>query len=203
MSPLFVALEGLSCTGKTTVVGEVAAAIGAVHLPTIPDEYAVLRQQFHHTEQLDARFLCFLSAVCLASLNIRRQLDAGRSVVVESYLARTVAYHRGMGSSLEVRLPTLCQPDVSFHLTGPQTVRERWRQQRGGSRGLWDDLAARHETAILREYQRFPMHTIDTSASTPRQVADTLLTHPLDGSCHCEDAEPLAAHQDLLSALPR
>lgn len=203
MKPLFVALEGLSCTGKTTVVGEVADALGAVHLPTIPDEYRALRRRFDQVEELDARFLCFLSAICLASGEIGRQLDAGRSVVVESYLARTVAFHRGMGSSAMVYLPELRQPDVSFHLTCAPAERHQRELGRGGSRHFWDELAAKHEADILSEYRHFPLHVIDTTACAPRDVVNALLRHPLDGSCTCENPEPVAGHQDLLSALSR
>ncbi|HEY3684237.1 MAG TPA: hypothetical protein VGL93_14470 [Streptosporangiaceae bacterium] len=203
MKPLFIALEGLSCSGKTTVVGEVADALGAGHLPTIPDEYSVLRRCFDQVDELDARFLCYLSAICRASRDIGRQLDAGRSVVVESYLARTVAFHRGMGSSAMVYLPELRQPDVSFHLTCAPAERHRRELGRGGSRHFWDELAAKHEADILCEYRRFPLHQIDTTARVPRDVVDEILRHPLDGSCACEDTKPVAGHQDLLSALSR
>lgn len=203
MKPLFIALEGLSCTGKTTVVGEVAHALGAVHLPTIPDEYSLLRRRFDQAYDLDARFFCFLSAICLAGQEVGRQLDAGRNVVVESYLARTVAFHRGMGSSATVHLPELRRPDVSFHLLCGRAERRERELRRSGPHNFWADLAVRHEADILREYRHFPLHEIDTTTRSPREVVDALLRHPLDGSCSCEDAKPVAGHQNLLSALSR
>lgn len=203
MKPLFIALEGLSCTGKTTVVGEVADALGAVHLPTIPDEYNVLRRRFDQADELDARLFCFLSAICLTSQEVRRHLDAGHHVVVESYFARTIAFHRGMGSSAIVHLPELRRPDVSFHLMCEPQERYERELHRGAPRHFWADLATKHEADILREYRHFPLHEIDTTTRSPRAVVDALLRHPLDGSCSCENAKPVAGHQNLLSALSR
>jgi thymidylate kinase len=200
---LFVAIEGLCCTGKTTVVRGVSTALDAVHLPTVPDDYAPLRQRLQQAEELNARFLLFMSAVSLASLNIRRHVEAGWPVVVESYVARTVAFHRGMGASAQVVLPDLLLPDVSFQLTCERSERHRRRQRRGGHRHYWDRWAEACEAAILREYRRFAMHLIDTTHLSPSGVVTAILHHPLDGSCTCEDTQPLARHQDLLSAIPR
>ena len=201
--PLFIAIEGLSCTGKTTAAQRLSTALDAVLLPTVPDEYAPLRRRLHRPEELDARFLLFMSAVSLASLAIRRRLQAGRTVVVESYVARTVAFHRGMGASVQIAVPGVLMPDVTFELACEATERHRRWKQRGGYRHSWDLQAERCEAAILDEYRQFAMHRVDTRRLSPTEVIAAILRHPLDGSCRCENTQPLAGHQDLLSALPR
>lgn len=203
MKPVLVAMEGLCCTGKTTTAGHLADAIGAIQAPTVPDAYTEVRRRFRSVDELDARFLCFLSAVALADCRIRRHLDAGSSVVVESHMARTIAYHRGMGSRADVRLPGLRMPDITYRLTCAADERDRRTRLRGGPRDLWDTLAAGHEAAIIGEYRRFPAHIIDTTARTPRQVVDAVLHHQIDGGCRCDHPQSLAGHQNLLSAVPR
>jgi thymidylate kinase len=192
--PLFVAIEGLSCTDKSTAAQGLSTALGAALLPTVPDEYGPLRQRLHRPEELDARFLLFMSAISLASLDVGRHLHAGLPVVVESYIARTVAFHRGMGASARIVLPELLRPDVTFELTCEAAERRRRWRQRGGHRHSWDLQAERCEAAILREYRHFAMHRIDTTHLSPPEVVAAISCHPLDGSCSCENTQPLAGH---------
>lgn len=200
--PLFITVEGLACTGKTTVANLLADRPRAVNLPAVPPEYAHLRSRFRAREHLDARHLFFLSAIAFAGGQIRGHLAAGRLVVVESYLARTVAFHRGMGSTVEVSLHDLPRPDVAFRLTCDPRVRAQRQWQRGGPRHYWDLLAEDHIAGIQREYRRFPAHVIDTTDAEPTDVVQHIIKHRIDGGCACEDGQSLAGHQNLLSALP-
>ncbi|MGH3320505.1 MAG: hypothetical protein ACRDN9_10045 [Streptosporangiaceae bacterium] len=199
---MFITVEGLACTGKTTVADLLASRLGAVHLPTVPPEYACLRNCFRVHEHLDARYLFFLSAVSLAATRIRRHLTDGRSVVAESYLARTVAFHRGMGSHVRVELQGLPRPDLTFRLVCNGRERGRRLRQRG-TRHNWDVLAEEHAVDIEREYRRSPAHVIDTTAVEPSDAVQRILVHRLDGGCTCEDGQSLERHQDLLSAFPQ
>lgn len=197
---MFIALEGLSGTGKTTVHKLLSEAIGAISAPSVPAEYAELRACFARREDLDSRFLYFLSAITRASQQIHDQLDAGYHVVVESYLARAVAFHRGMGSRIQVELPDLLQPDVTFQLYCENGERRRRIRDRGIFAPPWDVLAEANAAAITAEYCRFPRHDLDTTSLAPPEVVKALLVHPLDGSCHCADSQPLG-HQDLFSTV--
>ncbi len=201
--PLFVAIEGLSGTGKTGVAGVVTQTLGAAHVATVPDAYTPLRRRLDQPEELDARFLLFMSGVTLASLAIRRHLNAGAHVAVESYVARTVAFHRGMGSSVLVEMPGLLLPDVTFHLVCETSERRRRLWARGGDRHCWDSLAEAHEADILAVYRQFGMHRVDTTKLSLPVVADAVLRHPLDGSCRCADVQPVGSYQNLLSVVPR
>jgi thymidylate kinase len=200
---MFIALEGLSGTGKTTIARSLAEVLRAVQVPTVPDEYKILRNYFEAPEQLDARFLFFLSAICEAGLEVRRHALSGRHVVVESYLARTIAFHRGMGSAVTVELPGLLRPDVTFHLICTGIERQRRRSRRGGDRHLWDQLARARAASIAREYRRFPMHLVETTELSPTGVVHAILRHPLNGGCDCENGQHVAGHPNLLSAVPR
>lgn len=202
MRPLFIALEGLNAAGKTTAATLLSRLDGIERMPSVPAEYTTLRRRFTGRDQVDARSLYFLSAISMAGTRILHQLDAGQHVVADSYYARAVAFHRGMGSSVSVSVPGLLMPDVTFRLICSPAIRAQRQCARGGSRDEWDDLAEAHAREIEREYHGFPTHVIDTTELTPRQVTIALLRHRLDGECSCENAQPVARHSDLLSALP-
>lgn len=200
-TPIFVTIEGLSCTGKSTVCGMLANTLDASTMPTVPDEYALLRKRLASRDLLDARFLLFMSAVVMASTAIQKELASGRHVVAESYIARTIAFHRGMGSSVEIRIPDLLQPDVSFYLICDESVRADRARRRGGVRHYWDRLAEAHTSEIVQKYGKFTHHVVDTTTLTPEAVVRQMAIHPLDGSCSCENGQRLAGYPDLLSTL--
>lgn len=202
MRPLFIALEGLNAVGKTTAATLLSRFDGIVRMPSVPAEYTPLRRQFTGRTELDARFLYFLSAVSMAGARIRHQLDAGQHVVADSYYARAVSFHRGMGSAVTVSIPGLPMPDVTFRLTCSALGRAQRQRDRGGNRDEWDVLTEAHAEDIEREYRAFPAHVINTTELAPGQVTASLLRHPLDGECDCENTQPVAGYPDLLSALP-
>jgi thymidylate kinase len=199
---MFVALEGLSGVGKSTVVGPLADALGAICVPTVPMHFGRDRNYFVKAEQREARFLYFMSAVSLAALEVRARLETEQPVVVESYFARTLAFHRGMGCHFPVATPsTAPTPDATFYLTCSEAERLRRLASRRKPRTLWDHLAEQRVEAIDREYRAFPMHVIDTTSLTPNDVVTAILTHSTNGRCNCANPQRLAGHPNLLSAV--
>lgn len=173
MTALFVSLEGLSGVGKSTVAPLLARALRAEIVPAVPTSFEAIRRQLNESTSIDARFCFFLCAVICSGSTVACYLNSGRPVVVESYLYRTVAFHRGMGAKLMVdcsRLDVL--PTHVFHLTCSEAERLRRRAERGEPehRSKWDTLAECSASAILKEYACFPMQVIDTSQLTPAEV---------------------------------
>lgn len=202
MSPVFVAIEGLSGVGKSTTADLLATRLHAARVPTVVSEFDQIRGRIQAQDELNARYLLFLSAICLASLDVQATLEDGYHVVVESYIARTVAYHRGMGATASVVLGRLAIPDVTIYLTCEAQERVPRLGARGAPRHIWDSLAERCKARIDREYRTFPMHVIDTTDHDPGSVVDVILRHPLNGGCDCANYQPVASHPNLLSALP-
>lgn len=201
---MFVTLEGLSGVGKSTVARLLADALDACWMPTVPIGFGRDRSYFTDTYQLNARFWYFMAAVSLAAPRIRRVLDLGHDVVAESYFARTIAFHRGMGSPLDISVPSYAAvPDATFRLTCGGAERQRRLAGRSKPRTTWDRLAEERADEIEQEYQRFPMHLIDTTAVAPDDVVAQILSHPLDGRCQCANAQCVAGDPDLLSAVRR
>lgn len=201
---MFVTLEGLSGVGKSTVARLLADALDACWMPTVPIGFGRDRSYFTDTYQVNARFCYFMAAVSLAAPRIRRVLDLGHDVVAESYFARTIAFHRGMGSPLDIPVPTdTAAPDVSFHLRCGRLERQRRLNSRRKPRTVWDRLAEERAADIEREYERFAMHVIDTTSIGPDDVVAQILSHPLNGRCQCANTKRVAGDPDLLSAVRR
>ena len=179
MTALFVSLEGLSGVGKSTVAPLLAQELGAEIVPTVPADFSSLRKQLDETASIDARFCFFLCAVIHSGGTVARYLDSGQHVVVESYLYRTIAFHRGMGAKLLVDCSHLeVLPTHVFHLTcsNSERLRRRAERQAPARRTIWDARAEVSVAEILREYSRFPMQVIDTTQLTPSEVVEDIKT---------------------------
>ena len=175
----FVSLEGLHGVGKTTVSQLLADELGVGRIGTIPPEFNDLRRILDHSPNtnIDTRFLFYLSAVISCEGIIVEQLNSGRYVVVESYTARTVAFHRGMGSGTKVELcSTVLQPDVIYHLMCDEEERQARILERGEPLTRWVLLAEENSTRILEEYERFGMVSIETTDVGPDVVVKSIIT---------------------------
>lgn len=172
-SPRFISLEGLSGVGKSTVLQLLAEELKAEIVATVPKEFTNLRRFMDCSDRslINARFCFFLSAVLYSEEKIRMVLAGGRSVVAESHLYRTIAFHRGMGSELSIGLPTdILMPNPVFHLVCEDEERRRRRKERVKAETFWDRLAEQHTVAVLREYYQFSMTYVDTTRRSPEAV---------------------------------
>ncbi|MFF3243831.1 hypothetical protein ACFYWY_08865 [Streptomyces sp. NPDC002870] len=200
-SPLFESLEGLRGTGKSTIAPLLAQARGAVVVPTVPASFRALRQQVDMRENVEARMCFYLSALFTAADEVQRHLDAGTSVVVESYFARCLATHRAIGARLDVTLPAHLQQPTTYQLTCTEDERQRRLLARDKRISPWDVLSEVVPDRITRAYARFPMRRIETTGLAPGQVVDTILASDTEG-VRRGDAEPLGAHPHVLPSVP-
>jgi dTMP kinase len=157
IKPIFVVLEGLDGAGKTTCAIELARAIGAEYMTTPSPAVRHVRQSildsFGGSQQ--AAQLFYLSTVFAASLQVRRALNAGKSVVLDRYFLSTQVYAQFRGSPLELDFlaTELVPADVTIYLDTPLAVRKERLSNRSCS-------AADHETlttaadALLNELYR-------------------------------------------------
>jgi thymidylate kinase len=172
---MIVALEGLSGCGKTTVARELAPRLDAQLLPTVPIAYSEARRLLDTSDNVDARFCLFMSAMLFTSREIERTRMTGRNAVLESYLFRTIAFHRGMGSVVDISLPPhVAMPDLTVLLTCDERERQVRLALRGDRKHDWDRLAEDCRNAILSQYDAFPMLRVDTTGLTPSQTAQQI-----------------------------
>ena len=123
--PLFESLEGLRGTGKSTLAPLLAAARGAVLVPTVPPMYQSLRQEIDKQDNPEARLCFYLSALFAATDEIKRHLSGGVSVVAESYFARCLATHEAFGARTTVTLPPGLPRPTAYRLVCGEQERKR------------------------------------------------------------------------------
>jgi len=168
--PMFVSIEGLNGVGKTEVVKSLRDKLG-YHWTRVSPCFRGAMEVMKWRDDLDARYLLFLSVVLHTSNRVAATLRCGKSVVVDGYIERTRAYHLGMGASLSVNVDhVLEKPTISILLTCNENERQRRIVARGRPRELWDDLADRSASAILRHYRQCGFPAVDTTDLSTEQV---------------------------------
>ncbi|MFJ9694551.1 hypothetical protein [Kitasatospora sp. NPDC101183] len=172
---VFVTLDGLSASGKTTVAPLIAALVNGVHLtdrtlPTFPR----MRAEVDATGVLPARFHWWMMANHIKSETARALVEAGRTVVVESYFPRTVATHRAMGHDCAPRYPDeALVPDVAILLEVEEGVRQerlRGRAERGAL-SYWHQREEPNVAESTRVYREFGLLPVDGTGRTADEVA--------------------------------
>jgi thymidylate kinase len=171
----FITLEGLSGVGKSTVATILAPQLTAVCLDTIPSHFTSVRHAICEHDSIDARFAFFLTAIVAAAQQINIALEQGTTVVCESYVHRTIAFHRGMGTILKIDVPPdLPKPDYIFYLSCEEPERQRRLAHRDKIATKWDRLAEASISQIVQEYARFQMITVDVTLLSPEYVVNAI-----------------------------
>lgn len=173
----FIALEGLHGVGKSTVAEILAHRLGVEVTPTIPEEFSIARKLVNNSFCIEARYMLFLSATLSAGEQIEKILRNGIDVVAESYIFRSIAFHEGMGSRMEINvsIDRLFLPSHTILLTCNPAVRAERLIERGGMRTRWDALAEKNTHNIAARYAKFGFPEIDTSQLRPEMVVDKIM----------------------------
>ncbi len=149
---MFIAIEGLDGTGKSTLAENLARHLDAVLLRTPDKAFAEVRPVLDRGLSLSPRAhtLMYATMVQFASDKARALAASGRHVVVDRYWSSTLAYDAVFRDS---RLPfaelasDLFRPDITLFLEAPLSVRDARIRMRGNAsaedaRGLDPDVEA-------------------------------------------------------------
>jgi thymidylate kinase len=181
--PLFESLEGLRGTGKTTLAPLLAAARGAVLVPTVPPCYQPLRSEIDRGSNVEARLCFYLSALFTATDVIQRHLSAGMPVVVESYFARCLASHQALGARTGIVLPPGLPRPTAYLLVCDEQERRRRVASREKPVSRWDALVERTAERMISAYSRFPGLQVDTTTRTPQEIIGSILALTSERAC--------------------
>lgn len=156
--PVLVVFEGLDGAGKTTLARMTAEALDA-ELMTTPSP-----QVRRYRDELIASFagcqeagqLFYLATVFAASAEVRAQLAAGRSVVLDRYFLSTQAYAVFRGSSLAVdHLGALLVPaDLTVFVHAPLEIRLARLALRGATAADRETMAPAADACLRAEHEQ-------------------------------------------------
>lgn len=174
MTRLFIALEGLSACGKTTVGRLLADRLGATFYKTPSSLFEPMRAVVDEKADLTARFFFYMAGLAQSSLEISRLCET-KTVVCDRYIDTTVCYHKAMGVPTD-RLVTspecaLKLPDFTFLITCEQEKRLARLRIRGLSYNDMIEQQSGVEERFLEEYRRKKLIEVDNSCDDPAETA--------------------------------
>lgn len=172
---MFIALEGIDCSGKTTVTQLLAAQEGMVSYATPPKAFRQQRERVDAEASPEEHYRFYLESMKIASAEISALLGAGSSVVCDRYWLTTYVYHRVMGLQVNITdFADLIMPDLTvLLLVCPDIQAERFLQ-RGLSAG--DRRMINVQAQLEREYinaladLKLRSCAINTDHLTPQEV---------------------------------
>lgn len=193
MPHVFIAIEGLDGTGKSTVCQLLAKRMSAVLLRSGEAVPASLRAEIDANGSLETRFFMYSFGVASLADQVVNHLQ-DRTVVVDRWIHSTIAYHRALGSEInqEQFRALLDLPDYAFSLRASTDT----RRARMAKRELVlpnDELFMNPRLALEvdRTLMTLGCMPLNVDASTPDEVVDTILGHINAGSrTQCVRARP-------------
>ncbi|KAA8672324.1 MULTISPECIES: dTMP kinase [Vibrio] len=126
---MFIVIEGLDGSGKSTVSKHLAEKLNAKLLTTPGAGFKEVRKQldtvFEHNTK--ARQLFYMATVLNVASEAQRLIDSGQNVVVDRYWLSTQVYHCWMSNGQHYKLheieSELLRPDLTVYLDLPMDER--------------------------------------------------------------------------------
>lgn len=178
--PLFVVIEGVDGTGKTSVASRLAVRLSGAcgrttSCSTPTGVFRDMRGRVDSTDRAELHYYYYLASVLQASQEIREML-AVQSVVCDRYIFSTQAYHRAAGVDvLPLESLKFVRPDAAFFLTTREDVRQKRLRARTAGVSEWDldpNSADSRFDRVEREFRQMGLTEIDTTFATVDEVVE-------------------------------
>ena len=184
---LFVTVEGLSGSGKTTIAKLLAERWAARYYKTPPAMFTPIREIVDSNASPLARHLFYYAGIAQASIEIETMLRE-HAVVCDKYLATMVAYSRAAGVTVDIPPATLVlHPDFTFLLEVPEDVRLRRLALRGTITPVHREfLKMETDLRVAQHFEQPGVLKIDNSMSDVVSALATITTYTKgrDVRCH-------------------
>lgn len=187
---MFIAIEGLDGTGKSTLVSALARHLATEPLRTPDAAFAPVRlvADQHLAGSPRAHTLFYATMVQFASDAARQKASRGEHVIVDRYWSSTVAYDlvfRHSGLPFDELAEGLFRPDITIFLEASLEVRRQRILGRGltspeDARGLDPDrdarLCAAYDRALVGPHVG-ELIRLDVEGASPGEVLRMALNH--------------------------
>jgi dTMP kinase len=178
---LFVVLEGLDGSGKTTICEELANELGWELYRTPPDPFKKIRSDIDKNANPETRFYFYLASVLYASKEIKEILKTN-SVICDRYIYSTICYHLALEPRLsyfDISQLDLLKPDFVIYLEASYEERVRRIANRGNKRPeeIMNDMynSKNFQFDVEKEYHKFKdIIKINTENCTVNEVVNQI-----------------------------
>lgn len=177
---MFVALEGVDGSGKSTLCAILATKLGATPYATPPPKYLARRESVDHSASSEEHYRFYREGIYDASREIEAILTGGGRVIVDRYWLSTFTYHSVMGAQVSLDdFRSVVMPTLTVILSlgrNVQSARMLHRGMSAGDRRMFDkqgELAAAFYQNAL-EFD-LPFLVLDTGRFAPEACAEIVI----------------------------
>ena len=185
---MFIVVEGLDGTGKSTTAKALADALQGVFLNTPLDKFRPVRSELEdiYGEESLARQLFYASTAVCSSNRITESLKENKHVIIDRYWYSTQVYHSWRTGSKHLALKEvedlLVKPDMTVYLSLPLQARKTRVDARYGNTDEDFQTMTIESDAVLnalyRSYSEYPFSKkwleLDASQPTKQIIAELL-----------------------------
>ncbi len=178
---MFIVVEGLDGTGKSTTAKALASALNGIFLNTPLDKFKIVRpamEDIYGDESL-ARQLFYASTAICSSNRVSQALKEAKCVVIDRYWYSTQVYHSWRTSGQHFQLQEvedqLVKPDLTVYLGLPLVARkERLAGRDGNTDEDRQTMAIKADKTLNELYRAYADHPfsrrwVEMDASLPTE----------------------------------
>ncbi|MFH1745190.1 MAG: AAA family ATPase [bacterium] len=176
---MFIVIEGIDCSGKSTASRLFAKENNYVLYKTPPKDIILERDRVDADASPLEHYRFYLGGIHTASRDIWELLASGKNVVCDRYWPTTYIYHKVMGVDVNIDdFSDVTKPDLTVLLLVSSEIQTRRFLDRGMSIG--DRRMANSQIELAREYRRvlsqlgIPQLVINTDHNSPAEVVERI-----------------------------
>lgn len=176
---MFIVIEGIDCSGKTTISKILAEQRGAILYRTPPNNIIAKRDEVDAKASPIEHYHFYLEGIHTASKEIWEFMASGKDVVCDRYWLSTFAYHVVMGVSVSLDdFVGITQPDLTVLLLVSNDVQVKRFLERGMSTG--DRRMINRQLELAKEYKKaitkltIPQLIINTDLPCPTEIVNKI-----------------------------